>query len=64
MDSTGDFKESRKALKGVADSVERTYFTTKDLKAAMVCIRAHSEIRKTYDTQAKIKAMTGKPSEL
>jgi hypothetical protein len=64
MQSEIDFSESRGQLKSIATQVKTTYDATLDLKAALVCIKANSEIRKTYEAQIRIKAATGKPNEL
>lgn len=64
MQSGIDLKECRDQLKSVATTTKSGYDSTKDLKWALACIKANSEIRKTYETQIKIKAATGKPEEL
>ena len=53
--------KTRNKLLEIGDSVKKTYDETKDLKAALIAIRAYGEATKTAMVEIKYKHLTGKP---
>jgi hypothetical protein len=56
-----NIKEMRTDLLKIGDSAKAKYETSLDLKAAMIAIKAYSEVTKTALTQVQYKKLTGTP---
>lgn len=56
-----NIKEMRIDLLKIGDSAKAKYESSRDLKAAMIAIKAYSEVTKTALTQVQYKKLTGTP---
>lgn len=54
-------KKIRENLIIIADIAKENYDDSKDLKAALVAIKAYSEVTKTAIAQVQYKKLTGMP---
>lgn len=54
-------KEIRENLIIIGDAAKSNYDTSKDLKSALVAIKAYSEVTKTTVAQVQYKKLTGLP---
>lgn len=57
-------KSIRENLISIGDDAKKNYDSTKDLKAAIVAIKAYSEVTKTTIAQIRYKEKTGLPSRI
>ena len=56
--------EMRRNLMSVGDDAKATYDSTKDLKAALVAIRAYGEVTRTAIAQIRYKQSTATPIKI
>jgi hypothetical protein len=59
-----NISKNRKNLNEIGDKAKKTYDTTNDLKAAIVAIKAYSEVTKTTIAQIRYKEKTGLPAKI
>lgn len=61
---TETITDVRKALQGIGDSLNVTFESTKDLKAAQGAVSAYSAAITAAKTQLIYKKLTGTPAEI
>ena len=61
---TQTITDVREALQGIGDSLNSTYESTKDLKAAQGAVSAYSAAISAAKTQLIYKKLTGNPGEI
>lgn len=61
---TESITDVRKALQGIGDSLNGTFESTKDLKAAQGAVSAYSAAINAAKTQLIYKKLTGTPGEI
>ena len=57
-------KEVRDNLISIGDDAKAKYDQSKDLKAAMIAVKAYGEATKTALTQIQYKKLTGNPTKI
>ena len=57
-------KEIRQKLVEIGDEAKNKYDESKDLKAALVAIKAYSEVTKTAVAQVRYKDKAGTPARI
>ena len=62
--ATTNSKEMKKELLSIGDRAKSTYEDSKDLKAALVAIKAYSEVTRLSVAQIQHKKLTGFPSKI
>lgn len=59
-----NIKNIRKNLVEIGDSAKKKYDETLDLKAALIAVKAYSEVTKTVIAQIRYKEKTGYPIKI
>lgn len=54
----------REKLIGIGNDAKKNYDKSKDLKAALLAVKAYSEVTKTALTQIQYKKLTGHPTKI
>jgi ribosomal protein L25 (general stress protein Ctc) len=57
-------KEIRDNLISIGDDAKAKYNQSKDLKAALIAVKAYGEATKTAVTQVQYKKLTGNPTKI